>query len=605
MAALCAWQAGTAAAINVRDYGAIPDDGRNDAEALRAAVADCRKTGASTLVFPAGQYLLADARAVALQDSAMSGKFSDLQNAIFTPHYKYVIGLDLTGIKDLTIEAKGAELLCDGWMEPLTLAETENLVINGLSIDYARPPNSAGRIVAVGNGTLDVRFYDRFPVADGFGFLRTMIWDDAEARYLGGAEVGKGKLIGPQVLRFTANSGLFKAGRALWGLHGFHFRPAILLYRAKNTTLNDVSIYAQPGMGIVGHLSENIYLNRLRIVPKDSTRFCSSNTDATHFAACYGALEFQDCDFGGQGDDATNVHVYYDNVLSRPGANSAVLGMAGSFDLHSQKPDFPRVGDSLAVINAATLEETGATIRVTRIVAVDPADYHVTLEFAGTLPTDMSNRYLANVSALPRLVFRACRVASHRARSVLCKTRTALIENNRFYGSTGTAIELGIEGPWKEGVGSRDVIIRGNTFVRNGGGDGTIDAAAAIAITVDAPTTGIPGLHKRILIEKNTIGTIGAAHAISVKGAEDITIRGNTFADSSTGNALLSVNACRRVAAYGNSGLKDYFSGDGQPQLPSGFPSAVMLDKAPGRAVRHSPGPRRYRYSVNGRVERR
>jgi|GEM_PF-254429 len=586
--------------VNIRDFGAIPNDGKNDADALRAAVAACRANGAGTLVFPPGQYLLADAKAIDLQNVAMSGIYGDgLQAMIFNPHYQYVIGLDFKGIKNLTIEAANAELLCDGWMEPVSLVETENLVINGLSIDYKRPPNSIGRIIDVSNGNVDVKFIERCPVTDGMGFLRTMLWDDDEKRFVGNCSVPKGKLIAPQVLRFTGASGPFKVGRVLWALHGFHFRPAILLYMAKNTTLNDVSIYAQPGMGIVGHLSENIFLNRLRIVPKDSTRYCSSNTDATHFASCYGTLEFDHCDFAGQGDDATNVHNYYQSVIARNGSNGCTIGVTGSFDLHSQKADVPRAGDSLAIVNSQTLEEIGY-ITVAKVVGVD-ADNHVSIEYGGALPADMGTRYLANVSALPRFVFRNCKVGSHRARSVLCKTRKVLIEGNTFYGSTGTAIHLGAEGDWKEGAASRDVVIRNNTFTLSGGGDGTIDGASVIAIHVNAPNTGVAGLHQRILIENNTIIRPASQYAITVKGAEDVTIRNNTLTQAMDPGQALVVGASRRVAAYGNAGMKDYFSNDGTPRLPEVItPTAIA---SPSRAdVAGAPVVRRELYSLSGKL---
>ena len=589
--------------VNVRDFGAIPDDGTNDAAALRAAVQACRVNGAGTLLFPPGKYLLADDKAITLQNEAMSGVHGNaLQGLIFNLHYDYVIGLDFKGIKNLAIQAAGAELLCDGWMEPVSLVETENLTINGLSIDYKRPPNSIGRVIDVGGGHVDVKFIDECPVTDGMGFLRTMIWDDGEDRFVGNASVPGGKLIAPQVLRFSPFSGPFKIGRVLWALHGFHFRPAILLYKAKNTTLNDISIYAQPGMGIVGHLSENILMNRLRIVPKPG-RYCSSNTDATHFASCYGSLEFNDCDFAGQGDDATNVHNYYHSIISKQGANGCTFGLTGGFDFHSQKPDVPRVGDTLALVKSQTLEEAGY-VTVNKVVGVDPQNAYVTIDFSGALPPDIGNYYLADISALPRFIFRNSRVKSHRARSVLCKTRMALIEGNTFDGCTGTAIHIGAEGDWKEGVPSRDIVIRGNTFNRNGGGDGTIDDASAVAIHVNASRTDVPGLHQRILIENNKGSSPGAGHFISVKGAEDVTIRNNTFTGIANAGQALTVGASRRVAAYGNAGMQDYFSNDGTPRLPEiAVPTAIRVPIANLPTVTaplHKP-----RYSLLGRLRPR
>ena len=512
--------------INVADFGAIPNDNQNDAAALRKAVQACRDGRADTLLIPAGRYLLADEKAMKLQNDALHGRLgNNPQPHIFNKDFDYVVGLDFTGIRDLNIQAKDVELLCDGWMEPISLVETENITINGLTIDYKRPPNSAGEIIRVDGDTIDVKFFDWCPVFDEINFCRYMIYDNKKQRLSGGTiDLGEKELIAPQVIRFKAKHPSLKKGRVLMCWHGFHFRPAILLYKAKDTVLNDVTIHAQPGMGIVGHLSENITANRLKIVPR-SGRYFSSNTDATHFASCYGFIHFDGCEFGGQGDDSINVHNYYQQILDKPIGNTCRLGIRNHHDLHSCKIDYPRVGDRLAVVRSNTLEEVGYV--TVKSVKINQEDYTSIVEFDGTLPESYKDYYLANLTALPQLVFKNCYVRSHRARSVLCKTRGVLIENNIFDGCTGTAVHIGAEGSWMEGATSEDVVIRNNKFLHCGYGDGTIANAAAVAIHVNAADARVPGLHKRILIESNEI--VGGDDAISVANADDVTIRNNRF----------------------------------------------------------------------------
>ena len=96
----------------------------------------------------------------------------------------------------MTVEAQGAELLCDGWMEPVSLVDTESITINGLAIDYKRPPNSAGEIIDIGNGTVDVRFFDWCPVFEGINFCRFMVYDRNGEELCGPAFYGtSGKMI--------------------------------------------------------------------------------------------------------------------------------------------------------------------------------------------------------------------------------------------------------------------------------------------------------------------------------------------------------------------------------------------------------------------------
>ena len=90
--------------IDVGEFGAVPDDGKNDAGALRAAVKACRDKGATVLTIPPGQYLLADDKAIELQNDVFAGKYNDdVQGPLFNKTYKYAIGLDFRGMKNLTL----------------------------------------------------------------------------------------------------------------------------------------------------------------------------------------------------------------------------------------------------------------------------------------------------------------------------------------------------------------------------------------------------------------------------------------------------------------------------------------------------------------------
>jgi hypothetical protein len=549
-------QAAAATTFQARDFGAVPDDGSNDLPALRQAVAAAVKSGDCTLVIPPGVYDLADDTAIALQTAVLDGKMGmNFQDVLFNRDYVYVTALDFTGARNVTVEARGVEFRMNGWMEPVSLQRCRGVTINGLTIDYQRPPNSEGKIIAVGDGTVDVRFADWCPVTASTPFLRLMVYDEAKQSLCGESIYARGQeLIAPQTLRFSLRSGQCQVGRVVSGLHGYHFRPAILLYEAVDTVLNDVTIHAQPGMGIVGHLSENLTMNRLRIVPRKG-RHVSSNTDATHFVSCRGLIRFDHCEFGGQGDDSTNLHGFYTDILARLPDGRCTLATSRRFETHSVKRDYPRVGDTLAVVRRRTLEEV-SHLRVTAVELSD-RDWSYTIAYEGQLPDDIANYSIANITACPALEFVHCTVRSHRARSVLVKTRNVRIEDNTFEYTTGTAIHIGAEGNWMEGVASADVLVRGNRFTDCGLGgpnDGTIDGASAIAVHVNAQDASVPGLHKRLRFEHNEI--IGGRHAITVKGAEDVTICSNIFRNITA--EPIVVGASRRVRAFDNAGAPPY-----------------------------------------------
>jgi len=160
--------------VLVSDFGAVPNDGENDLPGLRAALEFCRsKTGVRLYLAP-GRYDIRDEKAVELMESVMRGeKGNNPQDAIYRPYFDYVRGLDFSSLEDLVVEAVGAELIVDGWMEPVALENCTNITIRGLTIDYKRPPYSIGTVVNVWDGYFDVKYGSEYPLnrhADSQGY---------------------------------------------------------------------------------------------------------------------------------------------------------------------------------------------------------------------------------------------------------------------------------------------------------------------------------------------------------------------------------------------------------------------------------------------------
>jgi hypothetical protein len=530
----------------------VPNDGRNDAAALRAAIEACRHRRDVTLVFPPGRYDLRDDDAVRLMDEVMSGAFGiNPEPTIFRPYFPYVRGLDFTGIEDLTVEATGAELICDGWMEPLSLTSCRNVTIRGLTIDYLRPPHSIGTIRNVTARHFEIEFPSRYPVQAGMPMPRVMIWDREAGRMLGPSVYPKGnELIADQVLRVQGACPPEAEGHLALVAHSFHFRPAILLHRSANILLERVSIHSQPGMGIVGHRSRNLTFKGLRVVPRAGS-LMSTNTDATHFTSCSGYIHFLGCQFEGQGDDSTNIHNYYYS-LSPSGIEATYdLSVDAPTGTHAQVLDHPDPGDTLELVERETLK----TVESFEVVSAEafPEEWRSRVRLDRPVPGEPDRYLLINVSRLPSVRIEGCQVRSHRARAFLIKTRDVLIQDNTIENTTGTAIHVGAEGYWHEGPASADVTIRNNRLLGGGFGEGTKHGASGIAVDVDAPRTDVPGLHRRILIEGNQIVGSGGERGIYVSGAADLTIRFNQI----TGARIpIEVRHSEDVAVYENNGAE-------------------------------------------------
>jgi hypothetical protein len=520
--------------VSIADFGALPNDTINDRDAIQSALDYCRLNHTDKLVFPAGEYRIREDKAVQLMNDIMDGKMGkNPQDVVYTPYYPYSRGLNFKGISNLEVQANGAVLLVEGWMEPVSLESCSNITIKGLTIDYKTMPHSEGKVINVTNSYFDVEFSNEFPVEDNMVMTRIMFYDLTKNRLLGQTVYfpKKNELIAPRTLRIWAGHPANIKGTMALINHTFHFRPAILLLEAKNTVLEHVTIHAQPGMGIVGHRSENILMNGLRIVPRPGY-YQSTNTDATHFTSCKGTIRFNGCMFEGQGDDATNVHGYYQVITEKLADKSYTIQMEKEWGTHAMVLDFPDVGDTLELVSKKTLEVIN-TCTVTKVDTFQ-REWKTKISLNNSLPEDISDYYLIDITRLPRLEFVNSYVGSHLARAVLVKTRNVLIENNTMRESTGTAIHIGAEGDWREGAGSANVTIRNNRIIRCGRGDGTNDKACAIAVNVKAPDIKVAGIHKNIVIEGNLIEGENAEYGISVSGAENVIIRNNEFSGCKT-----------------------------------------------------------------------
>lgn len=530
--------------VSAADFGAVPNDGKDDTRALRRAAEYCRTHAGTTLVIPAGVYRLHDDEAVRLEEDVLAGRMgANPEGVIFTPYYPYVKGLDFTGAECVTVEAQGAVLMCEGWMEPVSVIDCRDFTLRGLTIDYLRKPFSEGVVTAVGDGTFTVRFRPEREITAEMPIPRMMLWDDETGGiYREPFYFAERELLGDNCVRFSGSLPERMAGAAVAAPHSFHFRPAVLLLRSTNTVLDGVTIHSQPGMGIVGFDSRDVTIRRLSVTPADGYTF-STNTDATHFACCEGTISFDGCLFRGQGDDATNVHGYYHDIAAVEGDTVSLELRAPTFT-HAQVADVPRAGDRMEVVRISTLEPVGE-VEVAEVFFEEGAT-DARVRVRGELPKAYGEYYLFNVSKLPRLEFRRSVVWGNLARGVLAKTRGVRIEDNIFRGCTGTAIHVGAESNWKEGTHAADVTIGNNVIVNCGLGAGCQYGASGIAVVIGAPDTEGTTLHYGIRIVGNTIlGTGENECGISVRNSRNVEVRDNRIAGCGGG---VQIRSCEDVS---------------------------------------------------------
>ena len=542
--------------VAVRAFGAIPGDAAGDSEAINKAVRACDP--GDRLIFESGVY--------------------DLLKSI-----------EIGDRRDLEVIGNGAVLMLRGFdrhqggptFSAIRLLSSVNVRIEGFSIDMDVSPNSAGEIVAVGDGFLDVRLFDEFSVTgeEFVDHIMTFHRDyrpngrnlDAYRRF----EVQK---IADRVLRLTVPGvkGV-TPGEYLCLYHKVYGGAAIYVGDSDRCSLYDVTVLAFAGMGlVVTDRSTNVTLQRYRVQrPAGSQRLTSTNADGSKFIHTGGLLTVRDGSYEGMGDDAINIHSSYGRVGALDRQNGTLrMGSArrGSGGNQRPRPISPRYvipGDRIEFYDATTLLPKG----IARVTA--RTDDEITLD---TLPQDVAaDDLFNNLTMTPAVRISDVTVRRNRARGFLLQAQDVVVEDCRFENPAGVGIFVTTDvAYWYESGPGKDVVIRNNTII---GANKHLIREGAITVKCghDAGGTDQPaGVHRNIRIEGNTITDTSGA-GIFVCATDGIRITGNTIKRCSQDPVLPSGHCAVFLQNCKNAFVADNTVHEGDQ--PLGSLNCAFLDR--------------------------
>lgn len=500
--------------------------GECDREVFALAIDYLRKNPDTVLSVEPRVYNITTDRAREAQNKVMTGEYTSYpQDIMFSPDYVYDIGIDLSAIRDCKIEAEGAVLLIDGFMEPLCVAESENVEVSGFTILHKRKPYSKGRVVSaeLSDGVYKslIEFDNDCPVCEKSPFsLRVLYYDTENEEPL---------LSDFQRVEFTDTHHItsydksrkeIKAGMEYYTCHTYHSRPAVMIENSKNITLENITVNNNCGMGFLGHRCENLTLKGCKVTPVDGDRM-STNTDSSHFTCCKGELKLFDCIFEYQGDDFTNIHGYYQKIHSNIADNAYLISDLTPTGIHAQVIDYPDVGDTMELCNIKNLEPLGK-YRVLESYPMYKGEWYVKIVLDHPLPDEWESLRLANVTRIPKVHISGCASLDHYARGIVLKARGALIENCYFRNVRETAITAYAEPFWGEGPSPSDIVIRGCRF----------EDCGWIGSQVSAILTSVP-VHgeaynavKNVRVEDNIIKT-DRPYSMRFVNADSVTVKNN------------------------------------------------------------------------------
>jgi hypothetical protein len=497
---------------------------------LRTLINEAADTGHRQVIIPAGEYRMAP-----LPGTAVVVPLRDVQN--------------------LDIVATGVTIVCTKRTRAIELLQCQNVTIRGLVIDYDPLPFTQGTVAAVGDdgGWVDVRIHAGYAVAPwsridvvdprtryrkkGMPFL----WDStAEVR-------------GPDIVRVhhkhlgtTAERGdlvSLSTGQDVGGVcHALTIEQC-----HGGIVLEDVTIHAAPGMGIVEHGGAgDTNLRRIRIVagprPAGATedRLLTTSWDGIQHSEVRKGPTVEACTIEHCGDDSWSVQSQDYVILARDDTSTIVAPRGSKCPLAVGDTLRPSLGAPAFTI--ASLEPVGlenAALDPAVIKRLDTAQpwtlWKVNTQalVRATFHESPPWREGDSVSCPERqgngFVFRGNHTRS--SGRILIKAGDGLVEDNLLHMPHGVVVcpEL----PAGGAAGIRGLVFRNNTIVASGffcPAPWSPQAGALSIVCGEGQTFRPPGVFDDILIEGNVFkGTSGVNLAIS--SAMNVVIRGNTFVE--------------------------------------------------------------------------
>lgn len=523
--------------LNVRDFGIIP--GKDVTFAVNRLLESLQNEPNVTLVFPKGQYDFYPENAREVY-RAVSNHDNGLKRMAFP----------IFGNKNITIDGNGSLFMMHGRLVPITVESVDGVTLKNFSIDFIRPFHAELKCVErdIKNNSaifeinpelfpykiqqgelLFERFGQEDPIGGNIVFdpeTRAPIYDTRhyviqswKAR-ASRTEKNRVKLSNcfpgepPPVGSVAIGYGVHPTSRLV---------PAIHVTNSKDLVIENVTVYAAGGMGLIVERTENCTLNRMNVTSSDDL-LVSTRADATHFIGCKGLIQVENCLFEHMLDDAINVHGAYVPVAEHLGNNQFICNIS-----HFQQwgLTFGESGDKIALMSRLTV----LPFFETTITQVKPLNEHRFVLTVAELPNELPDIPMSveNLSWNPDLIFRNNIVRENRARSILVTTKgKVLIENNTLSSQMQGILIEGDNNHWYESGAVQDVTIRNNEFINPGVLKDARYPLNASPLLTGSQHTGEGCYHRNIRFENNKIKSFNGlmVKACSVQG---LIISGNTI----------------------------------------------------------------------------
>lgn len=533
--------------FKVSDFGAVPDDGKDDLPAVRAALAKAVEAGNATLLFEPGEYNL-----LSVADDTDA--------------------LDIREADGLVIEGNGAELINGNPKSAFfRITNCRRIILRNFTADYNPPPFTQGRIVGVNKAerSFDFQVDEGYPLSDlSFFEGRNQIFGmlmDQRPEFRGRLKPGAKhairlqlpvtqehpsglnekqqsirdnavEVLGPRTVRLHTTDDrirYFEAGDLYVQLARSGTTQWVLYNNSQDLTFQNLTIHASGAAVFIGSVCERVNILQCRIVPRGD-RLISANGGGAIAQSHVSGIWVEGCRFQSISDDPVNFY-------SKPVAPTAVAPNGG-LTLHGAPPERLAVGDEVAFFDSSE----GKTLFCTKVATlnkniatfnppVDPA----MLDLCGN-PKERSWNVLKHYDYFMNLRLQSDYYVVRNNEFINCRGRLLLrasrgvVEGNRVVGSAMGGLVLANDWVCPEGYRVCDAVIRNNHFAEFGfvADDSPASDIRLIRVPRDGDPFDAPGAgreHENILIENNTFANWYRQPGLGIHGVNGLRLTGNRF----------------------------------------------------------------------------
>lgn len=495
--------------------------GEQNFRIIAEALERIKKENFSGISLPEGNYEVYNRKALELFGFLLDGTIASLDNNRWKKEKNVLFSVSQT--ENFTIKGNNTSLMFKGLMQPFDFKDVSGLTVRDLSVNFEDCFYTCAKVTGKIGDTVYITPECGYEISGGEPIVSLQNYDVKTSKPLGMALFeGISNIMKTKTGEFCFNCtehNMITVGESLILRYLYSYSSTFMMYRCSDVKIQNVKVFAAPGLAVVAQKCRNMLFDRLRVMPFEK-RPMSANCDATHLINCIGDVVYDNCYFEGMGDDASNVHGFYLTVY---GINDDKVYVKHRSSSQNTYPYVPVKGDSVEFINEKNLL-CFANGKISDVSYDEKRELYV-LKFEEGVPSGLKEESLiASVTEMPRLTFKNCTVKNIRGRGVLIQTRNVLVENCLFENCTGQGIHIDTAYGWGESIGTRNVQIRNNKFIDCGFGSTKYCDAVGVVIETEAEEPAV-GVHKDICIEKNLVKGSGAA--FNIRCAENVTVREN------------------------------------------------------------------------------